>query len=71
MRIVADRSRCIASGQCAATQPEIFDQDIQDGRVVLLRVEVGPEEASDVQLAIELCPAQALRIEPRHESLTL
>lgn len=64
MRIVADRERCIASGRCAATEPEIFDQDLQDGRVVLLRTEAEPDQASDIHLAIELCPAEAIWTEP-------
>jgi ferredoxin len=66
MRIVADREACASSGMCALTAPEYFDQDDEDGRVVLLAVEGGTVEAGDcdeVADAVRLCPAGALRLE--------
>ncbi len=48
---------------CALTAPEHFDQDDEDGRVVLLA-----DEAEDcdgeVADAVRLCPAGALRLQP-------
>jgi ferredoxin len=62
MRIVADREACVSSGMCALTRPDYFDQDDEDGRVVLLAEEV--EDCDDeVAEAVRLCPAGALRLE--------
>jgi ferredoxin len=66
VRIIADTEACASSGMCALTAPEYFDQDDEDGRVVLLTVEGGTAEAEDcddVADAVRLCPAGALRLE--------
>lgn len=62
VRIVADTEQCASSGMCALTAPEYFDQDDEDGRVVLLadEAEDGDEDVAD---AVRLCPAVALRLE--------
>jgi ferredoxin len=54
-----DWERCIGSGSCAFTAPEVFDVD-DSGAVQL----VGPVIAGDplVQLAVENCPTGALRL---------
>jgi ferredoxin len=64
MRIVADRDRCIAAGQCAFAEPRVFDQDAGDGRVLLLLEQVPGELADSIRLAVSACPSRALRIEP-------
>ncbi|MFE0027843.1 ferredoxin [Amycolatopsis sp. NPDC059021] len=61
MRVHADPVACIGSGVCALRVPEVFDQDEDDGTVVLLRAEPGPGETDAVLEAIESCPARALR----------
>lgn len=62
MRIIADTEACASSGMCALTAPEYFDQDDEDGRVVLLADEAEgcDDEVAD---AVRLCPASALRLE--------
>ena len=62
LRISADSGRCIGSGQCVLTAPDLFDQD-EDGIVVLLTesVTTGPDAALARQ-AEHLCPAAALRV---------
>ena len=35
MRVRVDREVCVGAGMCALTEPEVFDQDPEDGRVVL------------------------------------
>jgi ferredoxin len=65
MKIVADREACASAGMCALTAPEYFDQDDEDGRVVLLTGEGGTvevEDCDDVADAVRLCPAGALRL---------
>lgn len=58
--IAVDRERCIGSGVCALTAPDVFDQSDDDGRVRLLIEQPGPETADAVLRAITLCPTQAL-----------
>lgn len=63
MRVVADRERCCSAGRCVDTAADLFDQEEEDGRVVVLadRVPAGREE--DAREAVELCPSRALRVE--------
>lgn len=63
MRIVVDKDRCIGSGQCVLTQPEVFDQGEDDGLVVLLTEEPSSETEDSVREAVRLCPSQALSVE--------
>ena len=41
--MIVDRERCVGSGECVFTVPDIFDQDEADGIVLLLTDT--PEEA--------------------------
>jgi ferredoxin len=62
LKIEADRERCIGAGMCALTAPSVFDQDKDDGRV-LLRTDCPDEEVLKAVLAaVELCPSGALSI---------
>ncbi|SDL46529.1 ferredoxin [Glycomyces sambucus] len=59
VKIVADRERCAGSGMCALTAPAYFDQDDEDGLVLLLADEAA-DDAGEVADAVQLCPAAAL-----------
>lgn len=62
MRVHANRDRCISSGQCVMTAPEVFDQDEGEG-VVLLKIDTPPPElAADVRRTVILCPARAITL---------
>lgn len=65
MRIVTDTARCVGAGQCALTEPSVFDQSDEDGTVVLLTDHAEGETLDNVREAIDLCPAQALALEER------
>ena len=55
--VTADRERCIGSGSCAFTAPDVFDVD-ESGRVVVTGdVSPGDERVTN---AIEGCPTDAL-----------
>ncbi|MFI6292616.1 ferredoxin [Nonomuraea sp. NPDC050790] len=58
--IVVDRDRCASAGQCALWAPDVFDQDLDDGRVVLLAQADGPE----VRRAVSGCPTGAIALMP-------
>ncbi|WP_327312119.1 ferredoxin [Streptomyces sp. NBC_01235] len=63
MKVVVDEEKCVAAGQCVAAAMEVFDQRDEDGIVVLLNENPGPELADDVRNAAAVCPALAIRIE--------
>ena len=62
MRIVTDTARCVGAGQCALTEPSVFDQSDEDGTVVLLIDEVDGDTLANVREAVDLCPSQALSL---------
>jgi ferredoxin len=62
MNIHVDQDRCIASGQCAAAAPGVFDQRDEDGVVVLLTATPPIEAQADVADAAAACPAQAIHV---------
>jgi ferredoxin len=63
MRIVTDTGRCVGAGQCALTEPRVFDQSDEDGTVVLLTDKAEGDTLTNVREAIDLCPSQALSLE--------
>jgi ferredoxin len=62
MRIVTDTGRCVGAGQCALTEPAVFDQSDEDGTVVLLTEHVEGDVLKNVQEAVDLCPSQAISL---------
>ncbi|MFI7545427.1 ferredoxin [Actinoplanes sp. NPDC049599] len=63
--VVADRDRCIGAGNCVLTLPAVFDQDEDEGLVVLLDADPPAESAELVARAVERCPAGAISTTPR------
>ncbi len=63
MKVYVDERRCVGSGQCARTVPEVFDQRDEDGIVVLRTARPDDRLAPAVEKAARHCPAQAIRIE--------
>lgn len=64
MRISADTDVCIGSGQCVLTEPAVFDQNEEDGTVVLSTDTPDPALADTVREAVSLCPSGALSVVP-------
>jgi ferredoxin len=62
MRIVTDTARCVGAGQCALTEPSVFDQSDEDGTVVLLIDHTDATTLDNVREAVDLCPSQALSL---------
>ncbi|MFJ8163951.1 ferredoxin [Streptomyces sp. NPDC096136] len=63
MKITADTEKCIGAGQCLLTEPELFDQNERDGRVVVLNAEPqGELLAHKAREAVYLCPVRALSL---------
>jgi ferredoxin len=62
LRIVADQGRCTSAGNCARVAPELFDQDEQNGTVVLLQAEPPASLVEAAREAESLCPANAITV---------
>ncbi|MDJ1136989.1 ferredoxin [Streptomyces iconiensis] len=62
MRLSADRDRCAGAGMCALTAPALFDQDDEEGLVVLLNPVPAPEHRAAARMAVGLCPAGAIAL---------
>ena len=63
MKVIVEVEKCVASGQCVVSAPDVFDQREEDGMVVLLAETPADAVVDDVQDAIMLCPARAIRLE--------
>jgi ferredoxin len=64
VRVVVDKGKCLGNALCVAAAPEVFDVDDEEGLVVLLQEDPGPELADRVARAVKSCPTSALSIEP-------
>lgn len=62
MRIEADAECCIGAGMCVLAAPGVFDQDPDDGTVVILTAHLTPEEAGPARDAVASCPSGALSL---------
>jgi ferredoxin len=63
MRVIANRERCIGAGQCVLTDPGIFAQSEDDGRVQVPAEDLDAAAIGSVELAVRLCPMQVLSLE--------
>ena len=62
MKIHADREVCIGAGMCVLTAPDVFDQDDEEGRVVVIEVEPSAEHRAAAAEAVTLCPSGAITV---------
>ncbi|WIX84693.1 ferredoxin [Amycolatopsis sp. DG1A-15b] len=62
MKITVDPGSCVSSGQCVLLAPGTFDQNEDDGTVVLLAEEPPAGEEEAVRQAELTCPAAAIRL---------
>jgi ferredoxin len=63
MKIRVDAESCVASGMCAFTAPEVFDQSEENGVVVVKCSEPPEEQHEAVRQAVWNCPAQVISVE--------
>ncbi|MBH1939070.1 ferredoxin [Streptomyces sp. AV19] len=62
MELDADRERCVGAGMCALTAPEVFDQDLDDGRVRVVDPAPPPARRAAARLAAGACPVGAITV---------
>ncbi|MEV7211876.1 ferredoxin [Kitasatospora cineracea] len=63
MLVHVEPDRCCGSGQCVLAAPEVFDQNEQDGTVVLLQASPPADLVREVADAVAACPGGAIRLE--------
>ncbi|HEY7418410.1 MAG TPA: ferredoxin [Ktedonobacteraceae bacterium] len=63
MRVIAQTQKCIASGTCVMTCPQVFDQRNEDGVVHVMNEHPSLDLLTRVRQVVDLCPAQAFRLE--------
>ncbi|WP_030440499.1 ferredoxin [Actinoplanes subtropicus] len=63
MRVTIDTEKCVSSGQCALTAPEVFSQRESDGVGVVLDEEPAPEHHDLVRQSEMYCPAAAIQLQ--------
>ncbi|HEV2659592.1 MAG TPA: ferredoxin [Ktedonobacteraceae bacterium] len=71
MRVIASTDKCIASGSCALTCPEVFGQRDEDGVVSVLQEHPSLALLKRVRQAVELCPALVFRLEDEEQTAEL
>lgn len=62
MKIDIDSEKCVAAGVCVLAAPDVFDQNDDDGVVVLLDKQPSPSQLSKVRDAAARCPAAVIRL---------
>ncbi|MFI8939022.1 ferredoxin [Streptomyces syringium] len=62
MEISVDRGRCLGAGMCVLTAPEVFDQDTEGGRVLLLNAEPPAAQTPATRRAAYACPSGAITV---------
>ena len=63
MKVHADQAKCVSAGNCVAHAPQVFDQDEDDGSVILLDATPPEDAAAAVREAAAACPAMAIQID--------
>ena len=63
VRIRIDTMRCVGSGQCVMTAPDVFDQNDRDGTAIALTPTPDRDHVTAVREAARQCPSQAILLE--------
>ena len=62
MKVTVEAEKCVASGHCVLAAPEVFDQNENDGVVIVLDDEPDADLYEAVREAAILCPASVIRL---------
>ncbi|WP_405824915.1 ferredoxin [Streptomyces sp. NBC_01390] len=60
MRVRVDQDKCCGAGSCVLSAPEVFDQDDEDGLVLLLDPHPPADLHEAVREAAAVCPAEVI-----------
>lgn len=62
MRIEADLEKCVGAGVCVLAAPDVFDQNDDDGVVIVLENRPSAPQMPAVLDAAARCPAAVIRL---------
>jgi ferredoxin len=62
MKVRVDREKCVAAGQCVLAAAAVFDQDENEGVVILLNDHPSADQYDAVRLAAQMCPSSAIDV---------
>ncbi|UCM87045.1 ferredoxin [Streptomyces marincola] len=62
MQVFADRDICVGAGQCVLAAEKVFDQDENDGLVLVLTQEPTGADQEGVRDAVDWCPSGAITL---------
>lgn len=68
MHVIAQTQKCIASGTCVLTCPQVFEQRDEDGVVHVVDEHPSLTLLARVRQVVDLCPAQVFRLENEDET---
>jgi ferredoxin len=57
-----DLDKCVGAGVCAIAAPEVFDQNDDDGIIVVLDPHPSPDQEAAVRDAAVRCPAAVIKL---------
>jgi ferredoxin len=62
MNISVDKEKCISTGNCVLAAAELFDQNEDDGTIIVLNDTPAPELQESARHAAATCPALVIQI---------
>lgn len=62
MKISIEPHKCIGAGQCVLKAPAVFDQQEEDGIVILLNENPDGADETAARTAARVCPAEVIHI---------
>jgi ferredoxin len=71
MRVIVSTDKCIASGTCVLTCPQVFTQQESDGVVHVFNAHPSLELMKKVRAVVDNCPAQVFTIEDEENTSEL
>jgi len=63
MRVSADKETCAVSSLCVYRAPQVFDQDEDEGTVVVVNPDPPAELHEAVRSAARACPTRSIHVE--------
>ena len=65
MKVSVEADKCVSAGHCVLAAADVFDQNEDDGVVIILDDEPAPKHYDAVRQAAQLCPAAVIRLSER------
>ncbi|MFF1253779.1 ferredoxin [Pseudarthrobacter sp. NPDC058329] len=62
MKIEIDIDKCVGAGVCVLAAPTVFDQNDDDGVIIVLNETLPPSQEAAVRDAAARCPASVIRL---------